>query len=230
MADNNNDALVLVFSRNTFYRRLYQLALAAFGLSLLAITMLIITLVVLVKNPVHPLYFATDNVSRLIQITPVAKPNMTADEILTWVEDSVEAAYSYDYMNYPGQLQAAQKYFTSYGWKKYMQALTESNNLVALRERKMIISAKVIQKPTLLKEGILSGSYAWQFQMPVLVTYLLPPYDGTKKFSNALSVSVIVQRQPALQGYKGLGIVQLIASQQSSGPAQPRELSKLPSG
>ena len=224
----DNDAMVLIFARNAFYRRLYQLSLAAFGLSLLSIILLVVTIVLLKRHPVHPLYFAADNVSRLIQITPTDKPNLTPDEMLAWVEDSVQNAYSYDYINYPGQLQSAQKYFTSYGWKKYMQALVQSNNLVALKERKMIVTAKVVETPTLIKQGILSHAYAWQYQMPVLVTYLLPPYDGSKKFSNPLNVTVIVQRQPALQGYKGLGIVQLIASQEASNSNQPTEISNLP--
>jgi intracellular multiplication protein IcmL len=224
----SNDAMVLIFARNAFYRRLYHLMLGAFGLSLLAIIVLSVMIVFLTRNPVHPIYFATDNVSRLIQVVPVGRPSLTPEEMIAWVEDAVEGAYSYDYLNYPGQLQAAQKYFTNYGWKKYLAALAESNNLVALKERKMIVTAKVAAKPTILKEGILAGSYAWQYQMPVLVTYLLPPYDGSKKFANALNVTVIVQRQPALEGYKGIGIVQLIAKLESSSSSQPREISNLP--
>lgn len=227
MADK--DALALIFARNAFYRRIYLLALGAFALSLLAILFLIFVIIFLTRNPSHPLYFATDNVSRLIQIIPKARANMSTEEMLNWAEDAVEAAYTYDYLNYPGQLQSAQKYFTTYGWKQYMRALSASNNLVALKERKMIINAKVVQKPKVLTQGILSGAFAWRVEMPVLVTYLLPPYDGSKKFSNALKVTMIVQRQPALQGYKGLGILQMIATFESSSSSQPNQLSNLPS-
>lgn len=228
MADR--DAMVLIFARNAFYRRLYYLTLGAFGLSLLAIVFLISIIMFLMRNPTHPLYFATDNVSRLINVVPKSRTNMTTEELLDWAEQAVEESYSYDYLNYHAQLQSAQKYFTTYGWKKYMRALSDSNNLVALRERRLVINAKVVKKPKILKAGILSGAYAWQLEMPVLVTYLLPPYDGSKKFSNALTVSTIIQRQPALQGYKGLGIVQLIARLETSTANQPRQISNLPSG
>ncbi len=207
------DAMVLIVARNAFYRRLYYLSLAAFALSLLAVTILIIVISFLMRNPVHPLYFATDNVGRLIQIDPVGRPNLTDAEIVQWVKDAIEASYSYDYINYPGQLQAAQKYYTTYGWKKYMQALTLSGNLTATRERKYIINAKVTQMPRLLRQGrTSSGIYSWEYEMPLLISYMLPPYDGSLGFTNRLNISVIVQRQPALQGYKGLGIVQMIAT------------------
>lgn len=209
----NDDAMVLIFARNAFYRRLYYLALGAFGLSLIAIVFLTTVIVFLKRHPVHPLYFATDNVGRLIQIDPVSKPNLTKEEIVSWVKEAITASFSYDYINYPGQLQAAQKYFTSYGWRKYMQTLTISGNLRALMERKYVVNAQATQMPRLLREGkTKSGIYSWEYEMPLLITYLLPPYDGSVQFTNTLKVSVIIQRQPALQGYKGLGIVQMVAS------------------
>jgi hypothetical protein len=49
-------------------------------------------------------------------------------------------------------------------------------------------------------------------QLNLLVTYTMPPYDGQSQFSNALVVEAIVQRQSVLESYKGLGILQMIAS------------------
>lgn len=222
---NANNALVLIFSRNAFYKRLHYLALAAFGLSLLAIAVLIALLFFLLKNPTHPLYFATDTVGRLIDIVPVDQPNMTTDEVMAWAVDAVQATYSYDHLHYRGQLQEAQKYYTNYGWSNYVRALTASNNLVALEERKMIVTATVVAQPKILAQGILAGAYAWRFEMPVLVSYSLPPYDDKSKFFNALDVVMIVQRQQALQGYKGLGIVQIVGTLAESTSNQPQEIS-----
>jgi intracellular multiplication protein IcmL len=204
-----NDALVLVFSRNSFYKRLHFLALAAFALTVVVIISLLWVVVYLVKNPTHPLYFATDNVGRLIQVIPVNTPNMTIDKITAWAIEGVQVANSYDYVNYHAQLQSAQKYFTNYGWNNYMAALTASSNLPAIIQRKWVVIAQVVEQPKILAAGILGGAYAWKFQMSLLVSYWRPPYDEKSKFSNPLDVTVIVQRQPALQGYEGLGIVQL---------------------
>ena len=109
-----------------------------------------------------------------------------------------------------------------------MNALRTSNNLPAVIARKEIIEAQVIDTPKIVTQGLLSGSYAWKFQMPLLVKYALPPYDSQSQFTNALLVTVIVQRQKALESYQGLGILQLIASFAESNPSQPPVLSTIP--
>lgn len=226
---SDQHAIELVFARNAFYRRMHFLVLAAFALALIVIALLIWCVVYLFKNPVHPLYFPTDNVGRLIKIIPVNTPNMSNDDVLKWTINGVQAAYSFDYINYRSQLQDAQKYFTSYGWRNYMNALNTSNNLLAVTQRKMISTAQIAGPAKLLAEGLLSGAYAWKYEMPVLVTYSLPPYDEQSKFYNPLIVTVIVQRQQPLQGYQGLGILQIISTlQTTSTPAQV--ISNLPSG
>lgn len=224
------DTLLLIFERNNFYRRQYLLAMAAFGISIAVILVLLGVLAYVIRNPTEPLYFATDNVGRLINVIPVTQPNMSTDDAAQWAVKAVERTYSYDYVNYRSQLQRAEKYFTSYGWRRYMSALKSTNNLVALTQRKMIFEAKVVNSPKVTAQGLLSGAYAWKFEMPVLVTYWLPPYDDKSKFSNALNVSVIVQRQPILQSADGVGIVQMVATFASVPPTQNSSISDVPSG
>jgi hypothetical protein len=210
--ESKNFATVLVHLRNDFYRLKYYLALVIYYLCLIVIAILIGVLIFLVRNPTHPLYFATDSVGRLIEETPLQQPNMSTDQVAQWAIEAVESSHSYDYFSYRAELQDAQKYFTNYGWYNYMQSLTASNNLLALTQRKMLVIAKVVDKPKLIVEGVLGDAYAWKFQMPILVSYKLPPFDDKPQshFENALSVTLIVQRQKILQSYKGLGIVQMI--------------------
>ena len=217
------DALVLIFSRNAFYKRLHILALAAFGVSILVILMLSMILIYLVKNPSRPLYFASDDVGRLIQIIPINTPNMSQDDVTAWVQEAVQAAYSYDYINFHEQLQSVAKYFTNYGWSKYMDALTVSGNLRALTNRKQVILAQVIGTPK-WKQGMLGGAIGWKYELMLLVTYSMPPYDGSNQFSNALNISVVVQRQKILEGYKGLGIVQLISEFAATQPETTNQM------
>lgn len=224
---SQDDALFLIFSRNAFYQRLHYLALAAFGLVMVAIIILANAIYFFVNNPPEPLYFAADEIGRLLPIDPLTSPNMSTNDAAAWAIEAVQKAYSYDYLSYYGQLQNAQKYFTNYGWSKYMSALSASNNLLALKQQKMVIVAQVVDQPQLITQGILSGAYAWKFQLPVLVTYMKPPYDDKSKFSNALQVTVVVQRQRILQSYKGLGIVQMIATM-AGVPNQSQEISNNP--
>jgi intracellular multiplication protein IcmL len=207
-----DNALVKVFLRQIFYLQQLRLVLGAVLLNILLIVSLLAMLWYFIKHPVHPLYFATDKVGRLLVDPPLSQPNMSLDEVTNWVVNAVQVTYSYDFVNYRKQLQGSQKYFTDYGWRQYMKGLEVSNNLLALTEHKMIVSAKVVAKPKLLIQGILGSRYAWKFEMPVLVTYLEPPYEDKNKFSNPLIVSVTVERQKLLESDHGLGIVQLIAN------------------
>ena len=222
----DDDALVLVNARNTFYRQKFHIVLGVFVFGLIAIAVLTTMLVYIVKHPPKPLYFATDDAGRFIMDIPVTQPNMTHAEISAWVVKAVQAAYSYDFLNYHAQLQNAQKYFTDYGWRAYMKSLEASNNLIALTSRKQVSTAHVIGEPKLLVEGPIGKAqiYGWKYQMQLLVSYLMPPgYDDKTKFSNPLIVTVIVERQNILSSYLGVGIVQMVAelAQSSAVPALP---------
>ncbi len=209
--NTSEDALTLIQLRNQFYKRKYHFAFGIYLLCLVAIVILISLLVYLTRNPTRPLYFATDSVGRIMQDIPVTVPGMTTDVVAAWTVDAIEAAYSYNFVNYRSQLQNAQKYFTEYGWRNYMAGLKASNNLLAVTERRMIFVAKAVGKPKLLNEGVLGGAYSWKFQVPLLVNFLEAPYDKPT-FSNAYVVTVVVQRQKLLLSYKGLAIIQMIAA------------------
>lgn len=207
------DPLKLAIARNTFYRRRYLIALGVFFLFLTVIAILSGMLIYIYTTPTKPVYFATDPVGRLEDVIPIDRPNMDDDQVKEWAIDAVQHAYSYDFVNYRAQLQWTQKYFSTFGWEKFMSALTGSNNLEAITKRKLVVVARVVDEPIVKVKGIVgTGSYAWKLEMPLLVTYWMPPYDEKSNFSNSLKISVIIQREPILQSYKGLGILQIVGS------------------
>src|SRR3990167_2172062 len=175
------DALVAVFTRNAFYKRLYYLVLLTFVLSIAVIVILIGTVIFLIKNPTQPLYFASDAIGQLIQDVPVNQPNMSPEALTAWVIEAVQSANSYDYINYRSQLQNAQKYFSYEGWQEYLAALKLSNNLLSVTKLNLILLAKAVGQHQLMKQGVLSGASAWRFKIPVLVTAWSPPYDEKSK-------------------------------------------------
>lgn len=220
---DTTDALVLVIARNSFYKRLHYLVFAALVIAMIVIIILFGILVHLFRYPTQPLYFATDEVGRLIPVVAVDQPNMSNDEVMKWTTNAIENTLTYNFINFRERLQGAQRYFTDYGWRTYMDALTATNNLVALQSRKMVFIGQVIDKPKLVTEGILSGSYAWKFNFPVLMTYMTPPYDAQSTFTNPLQISIVIQRGPILQTYQGLGILQIIANIVIAPPQQPQQ-------
>jgi hypothetical protein len=226
-----NDALEMVFTRNTFYRRQYFWVLGMFALTLIVNAALIWIVTILITSPTKPVFFAMDNIGELINVVPITQPNVTEAELFAWATDAVQSIYTLDYINYRAEMQQSQKYFTTYGWTQYTRALKSSNNLVGITERKQIQLANVVGQPKVLAEGLLGTAYAWKLEMPLLVTYLLPPtYADKNKYTNPLIVTVVIQRQSILQSYKGLGIVQIVSNFAATAPAAPQELSDTPEG
>lgn len=205
------EALEKIILRNQFYRRQFYLALSTFLFSLVLFFCLFWMMLSLLKNPVRPVYFAVDSIGRLIDEVPLDKPNMSLDSVKDWVGHAIEEAYSYDFVNYRDQLQNAQRSFTDFGWRSYMTALRNNNSITAVSLNKYVFKSRVVDRPKLIAEGILGKTYAWKFQVPVLVTYWKPPYSDRDKFFNPLNFVVLVQRRPTLQGDHGLGILQIYA-------------------
>lgn len=208
---NLSDALVLVQLRNAFYKKKFHLILGIYLLSLMVIGILISILVYLEVYNVKPRYFVADQAGRLIKDIPLGELNMSTEDLFAWTVEAVESANSFDFVNYRQQFQDAQKYFMDDSWARYMKELTISDNLLTLKERKWVFVAKIIGKPTLVTEGVLSGVRAYKFELPMLVTYLKPPlYDNKNSVSNAFIVTVIVVRRNLLESYKGLAIYSMV--------------------
>jgi len=207
-----DEGVLRVFSRNLYYREKFHYVLGFCLLALIFDAFLTLMLTYIIKHPVQPLYFPADKAGRLIQEVPLSEPNMSTRAVSEWTVRAVQAAYSYDFTNYHAQLQRAEKYFTAAGWSEYMKGLDRSNNMVALTERKLIVTARVVEPPRLMKEGLMSnGVMAWKFEMPVLLHYQMPPFNGKGDYDNPLIVTAVVQRQDVLSGNAGLGLVQLNA-------------------
>jgi intracellular multiplication protein IcmL len=213
----NDDPIVMIYLRNEFYKKKFFSVLIVFILNLIGVAVLSWMLAYLIENPPHPLYFAADTAGRLIKEIPLSEPSMTVEEVTAWAVEAVQAAYSYDYINYRAELQRAQRYFTDYGWRKYMEGLTKSNNLVALTQRSFIQIGTIVQQPQLITQGHMGTVYAYQFRIPVLMTYWGPPYDESTKIYNPLIVTLTIQRRNVFESYKGLGIIQMNAELVTTG-------------
>ena len=209
---NEVDALNLIQQRNQFYKNKYHQILGLIVLCVLMIAILTMIFLFLSKNTVRPYYFLANEVGSFMQEIPIDQPFPT-DQVTAWTIEAVEAGLTFDYVNYRAQMQDAQKYFTDYSWEQFMKALVASNNMLALKERKWIFIAKVVDKPILQNAGIRGGHYLWRFQVPVLMTFLQPPlYDKNSAITNAWQFDVIVWRQPLLQSYQGLAVYSIIGS------------------
>jgi intracellular multiplication protein IcmL len=204
----NEDAVQLVKLRHEFYRDNYRKIMWLLLFCVLIILVLGGGLFYVVSNPPKPQYFATTTDGRISPLVPLDQPNLSTSALLQWANTAAVAAYTYNFVNYRQALQEASEYFTPDGWTAFMDALNVTNNLNALIEKKLIVSAVATGAPVVLQQGLLEGTYAWKVQMPILVTY-----QSASQFSQqSLVLTLLIVRISTLNSARGVGIAQFVAS------------------
>lgn len=205
------DALTAVALRNNFYRDGQQKLMVILLLSIICNFILASTLVYIFTHPPAPKYFATSVSGRITPLYPLNEPNQSDSAILQWANQAAIAAFSYNFVNYRTELQASSGFFTAEGWDQFLSALQSSNNLDAVKAKKLIVSAVATKAPVILQKGILNGRYAWRIQMPILVTY-----QSASEFTQQSNVvTILVSRVSTLNSPRGIGISQFVV-----GPAE----------
>jgi len=203
MAD---DALETIRLRNDFYRHNYRRLVFALLLSIIALMMLVSGLVYFVANPPAPRYFATSTDGRITALVPLTTPNLSNAALLQWATGASVGAFSYNFVNYREALQNLRDNFTENGWRGFVDALRNSNNLDAVREKKLVISAVPTGTPVILEQGLMAGRYTWKVQLPLLVTY----QSASDMISQPVTITLLIVRISTLQSVKGIGISQFI--------------------
>lgn len=207
------DALTAVVLRNNFYRDGQRKMILVLLVSMIANFVLASMLVYLVTHPPAPKYFATSINGRITPLFPLNEPNQSDSAVLQWANQAAIAAFTYNFVNYRTELQASSGFFTADGWDQFLTALQQSNNLDAVKAKKLIVSAVATRAPIILQKGILNGNYAWRVQMPILVTY-----QSASEFSQQNNVvTMLITRVSTLNSPRGIGISQFVVGPASGG-------------
>lgn len=185
-----NEGLPLVLLRNAFYRDGYRVALTALFIVLIINCGLAALLFYQFKNPPEPQYFAITPDGRMINNYRLDDPVFSDDHVLQWTANAVRQSFSLDFMHWTDQLQSASNKFSADGWRHFLQALKQSNNLETLTKLKMVSDAQVTGAPKILQKAVLGGHYVWKIQLPILVTYT----NSTQVIPVPMEVTVIVMR------------------------------------
>lgn len=202
-----SNAVQLVMERNEFYRINYRWVIGGLFLAVLMILALLGVIYYQVTHPSSYQYFATTDDGKILPILPLSQPNMSDDDVLVWANNAAVAAYTYNYVNFRQELQAASEFFTPAGWRKFVRALQDSNNLDAVRIKRLIVTAQPTGAPVLVSKGVSGGVFVWRIQVPLLVTYINPPQFAQQ----SILVSMLISRIPNLNSAQGIGIAQFVA-------------------
>lgn len=204
---DSDDALVAITLRRDFYRDNFRRCqMLCLGLILLVIIETI-AIIGMVNEPVQVQYFATDPQGRIVKLQPLSQPVISQEAVLSWANQAIVSAYTYNFVSYRSQLQKLSDYFTPDGWKQFQDALTKTRNLQTVIAQQLVATAVATGAPVIEDQQVISGRYSWKISMPVLVKY----QSSSKNYSQSLVVRIIVQRVPVYTNPKGVGIVQFIA-------------------
>lgn len=207
------DALKIVALRNEFYKDRQRIVVLALLLSIAINMVQLALLIYMYTHPPAPRYFATSINGRITPLFPLDEPNQSDAAVLQWANQAAIASYSYNFVNYRDELQAASVFFTPEGWNQFLDALQKSNTLDSVRAKKLIVSAVATRAPIILQKGLLNGRYSWRVQMPVLVTY-----QSASEFAQVNTVvTLLITRISTLNSPRGIGISQIIVSPATGG-------------
>lgn len=210
MAD---DALTVVSLRNDFYKDSQRRVLIALLIAIIVNFILGFILVYMVTHPPAPLFFATSINGRITPLYSLDVPNQSDSAVLQWANQAAIAAFTYNFVNYRDELQASSGFFTPEGWDQFLSALQSSNNLDAVKAKKLIVSAVATRAPIILQKGLLNGVFSWRIQMPILVTY-----QSASEFSQQNNVvTMLITRVSSLNSPRGIGISQFVVGPATGG-------------
>ncbi|VEB32494.1 type IVB secretion system apparatus protein IcmL/DotI [Legionella cherrii] len=207
------DSLTVVALRNKFYKDSQRKVMLALLIALIINIVLAALLVYMITHPPAPKYFATSINGRITPLFPLNEPNQSDSAVLQWANQAAIAAFTYNFVNYRDELQASSGFFTPEGWDQFLSALQQSNNLDAVKAKKLIVSAVATRAPIILQKGVLNGYFSWRVQMPILVTY-----QSASEFTQQNNVvTMLITRVSTLNSPRGIGISQFVVGPATGG-------------
>lgn len=139
---------------------------------------------------------------------PRAKPNLSTPTLLRWATGVATTVYKVDFNHYATQMKNIRPYFTPTGYASFTTDF-KKRLLPEIIKKRLIVSSVVTGAPVVLREGlIISGSYAWEIQFPMIITY---ESQSDIRHSNVVVTLSIVQ-VPTVESPLGIGISSFITS------------------
>ena len=196
MNSGNNQSGMNNASYRDRYNSIIFFMIGVMGLMLL---MVILLLYQVFHRPL-PTFEAADPKNRIVSLTPASEPNLQTPTILKWATRAAVTAYTFDFLNYKKQIEAAHPYFTDAGWADYQSSI--SGLITKITQNQLFVNSVVAGAPVISNAGELPGKgYVWRIQIPFLVTYQSSDTVEKKNFTVILTiVRVSTAKNPAAIG------------------------------
>lgn len=150
-------------------------------------------------------FYATTTTGKLLKLAPLNQPNLTTASLLNWVVEAATTAFNFNFGNYEKSLNDVKIYFTDAGYQNFISALNAAKTIETVRAKQLVVSAVATNIPVILKEGPVNDVYAWEVQLPMLVTY----QSASDQRKQNLILTLTIARRPTLESPKGIGIASI---------------------
>ncbi|VVC76685.1 hypothetical protein AQUSIP_20090 [Aquicella siphonis] len=201
--------------RDSFYRDSFgRVIFVIVSVGVCIVTLAALSLYFYLDKP-PPVIFPVDNEMRVQKPVPLNQPYLSTPDLLQWVADVVPRSFVLDFNHYNDQLKDYTQYFTSDGWKTFLNQLNIYANYNNVQAYKLFVTGTPSAAPFIMREGVIpeSGKYGWWVQMPVTINYAgYKPPSGT-----TLTLQFLVVRVSTLNNLTGVGIDNVIQAPITTG-------------
>jgi intracellular multiplication protein IcmL len=157
-----------------------------------------------------PTFFAVMADEKVVRLRALNAPNLTTQALLDWASQAATTVYTLNFNNYQEVIRKARIYFTQAGYDNFKEAINSAGITSSIIKKRLVVSAVVTDTPVVLKEAILdSGYYAWQVQLPMLLTY----QSAGDQVQSRILLTLLITRVPSSESVTGIGIASFIVTE-----------------
>ncbi len=150
------------------------------------------------------------------QMRVLNQPNLMTNAVLHWAQNAATMALTFNFNNYSQVIEESRVYFTPEGYKNFISAMNSARLLQDIQKKQLAVYAVATDTPIVLKEGaVTEGSYAWQVQFPMLLTF-----ESERADKLNVVVTLLISRIPTSESVSGIGIASFVMNKAERSSAQ----------
>lgn len=127
-----------------------------------------------------PLHFKLNSNMQIIDPLPLDQEGISKAALLNWTNEMLTKAYSFNYSNVQKQEGKLNSYLSPVAMKIYLDILSTDEDLKTIGDYKFVVSITPKAAPEIIVSKAFQGRYAWQIEIPVLITFSNALARGTQ--------------------------------------------------
>lgn len=148
-------------------------------------------------------YFAMTAEGRRMSLFALSEPAINQAAILEWTTQGAVQIMTFGFHDMNQRFLESKRLFTDKGWESFTKAMVTSGIFASVKNQQQMITAIPNGDPIILYEGIREdGGYAWDIQVPLLLT----ARAGARKKTAPSRAIVTVRKVPTRENPNGLAI------------------------